>query len=141
MGHIHCVKSVRIRSYSGPYFPEFGLSTDQNNSEYRHFLCSDNLSVQSMFTLITSASLKYIIKLKKSPGKNCLGYLGYTYDLNLETFCYKAIYIRSYKNFIKDEIIHFKRFLYKPLAQQHLFNMFLHFRLILSCIMLKNHQT
>ena len=41
----HCVKSVGIRSYSGPYFLAFGLkkireNTDQNNSEYRHFLCS-----------------------------------------------------------------------------------------------------
>ena len=33
----HWVKSVHIRSYSGPYFPAFGL----NNSEYRHFLRSD----------------------------------------------------------------------------------------------------
>ena len=24
----HCVKSVRIRSYSGPYFPGFGLNTE-----------------------------------------------------------------------------------------------------------------
>ena len=31
------VKSVRIRSYSGPYFFAFGLNTDQNNSEYGHF--------------------------------------------------------------------------------------------------------
>ena len=23
----HCVKCVRIRSYSGPYFPAFGLNT------------------------------------------------------------------------------------------------------------------
>ena len=37
---IHCVKSVRIRSYSGPYFPPFRLNTDQNNSEYGHFLRS-----------------------------------------------------------------------------------------------------
>ena len=28
---LHCVKRVRIRSYSGPYFPEFVLNTDQNN--------------------------------------------------------------------------------------------------------------
>ena len=34
----HCVKSVPVRSYSGLYFPAFGLNTDQNNSEYRHFL-------------------------------------------------------------------------------------------------------
>ena len=50
----HCVKCVRIRSYSGPHFPAFGLNSerygvsllysvqmrenaDQNNSEYGHF--------------------------------------------------------------------------------------------------------
>ena len=52
----HCVKNVRIRSFSGPYFPAFGLNTarytspyaiqmrentDQKNSEYRHFSRSD----------------------------------------------------------------------------------------------------
>ena len=26
--HLHCVKSVRIRSYSGPHFPTFGLNMD-----------------------------------------------------------------------------------------------------------------
>ena len=30
---LHCIKSVRIRSYSGPHFSAFGL----NNSEYGHF--------------------------------------------------------------------------------------------------------
>ena len=34
--HYHCIKSVRIRSYSGQYFSAFGL----NNSEYEHFLHS-----------------------------------------------------------------------------------------------------
>ena len=38
---IHCVKSIRIRSYSGPFFPTFGLNTDQNNSEYGLFLRCD----------------------------------------------------------------------------------------------------
>ena len=49
----HCLKSVRIRRYSGPHFPAFGLNTerysvspysvrmqknvDHNNSEYGHF--------------------------------------------------------------------------------------------------------
>ena len=33
----HCVRSVRIWSFSGPYFPAFGLNTDQKNSEYEHF--------------------------------------------------------------------------------------------------------
>ena len=50
----HCVKVVRIRSYSGPYFPRIGLNTDispysvrmwentdQNNSEYAYFLRSE----------------------------------------------------------------------------------------------------
>ena len=26
---LHCVKSVRIRSYSGPHFPTFGLNTER----------------------------------------------------------------------------------------------------------------
>ena len=39
--NIHCVKIVRIRSYSVLYFPTFGLNTDQNNCEYGHFFRSD----------------------------------------------------------------------------------------------------
>ena len=35
--YLHCVKSVRIRSYSGSHFPTFGLNTDQNNPKYGHF--------------------------------------------------------------------------------------------------------
>ena len=27
--YIHCVKSVQIRSFSGPYFPAFGLNTER----------------------------------------------------------------------------------------------------------------
>ena len=38
--YLDCTKSARIPSYSGPYFPAFGLNTDQNNSEYGHFLRS-----------------------------------------------------------------------------------------------------
>ena len=38
---IDCVKHVRIWSYPGPYFPAFGLNTDQRNSEYGHFSRSD----------------------------------------------------------------------------------------------------
>ena len=48
---LHCVKCVRIRSFSGPHFPTFGLNieryclysvlmwgnADQNNFEYGHF--------------------------------------------------------------------------------------------------------
>ena len=63
----HCVKSVRIRSFSGPYCPTFGLNTercsvslriqsdrmeentDQKNSEYGHFLRSISLSKPIIF--------------------------------------------------------------------------------------------
>ena len=38
----HCVKSVHVQSYSGPYFPAFGLNKDRNNSEYRHFSRSED---------------------------------------------------------------------------------------------------
>ena len=32
------MKNIRIRSYAGLYFPAFELNTEQNNSEYGHFL-------------------------------------------------------------------------------------------------------
>ena len=31
----HCVKSVRIRSYSGPHFPAFGLNTERYEVSHR----------------------------------------------------------------------------------------------------------
>ena len=33
----HYVKGVHFQSFSGPYFPAFGLHTDQKNSEYGQF--------------------------------------------------------------------------------------------------------
>ena len=36
----HCAKSVRIRSFSGPYSVPMRDNTDQKNSEYGHFSCS-----------------------------------------------------------------------------------------------------
>ena len=36
----HCLKSNRIRSYFGPYFPAFWLNMGHNNSEYGNFLLS-----------------------------------------------------------------------------------------------------
>ena len=36
--NIHCNKSARIRSYSGPYLIQMRENTDQNNSKYEHFL-------------------------------------------------------------------------------------------------------
>ena len=37
--HIHCVKSVRIQSYSGPHFPRITPNTD---TFYAVILCADN---------------------------------------------------------------------------------------------------
>ena len=31
-GYSHCVKSARIRSFSGPYSPAFGLNTIYSNT-------------------------------------------------------------------------------------------------------------
>ena len=33
--YTHCVKSIRIRSYSGPYFPAFGLNTERYSVSLR----------------------------------------------------------------------------------------------------------
>ena len=29
VSNLHCVKTVRVRSYSGPYIPAFGLNTER----------------------------------------------------------------------------------------------------------------
>ena len=58
---VHCVKCVRIRRYSGPYFLAFGLNTDQNNSEYRHFLHSGTHLKTSTCYSATTLIYQYII--------------------------------------------------------------------------------
>ena len=78
---MQCVKSVRIPSNSGPYFPAFGLNTeitsivrmqentDQNNSEYGHFSHSDGdiqillllFRVSKCFTNYVSTGRKYLL--------------------------------------------------------------------------------
>ena len=35
MAGYHCVESVRIRSYSGPHFPAFGMNTERNGVSLR----------------------------------------------------------------------------------------------------------
>ena len=67
-GNTHCVKIVRIRSFSGPYFPAFWLNTvqmrentEQKNSEYRHFLRSDQNNVGSKI-----ANYNYITKFSRA---------------------------------------------------------------------------
>ena len=44
---LHCVKSVRIRSFSTSHFPAFGINMDQKNSEYGHF--SRSVTLNSLF--------------------------------------------------------------------------------------------
>ena len=40
----HCMKSLRVLSFSGPYFHEFGLNADQKNSQYGHFSRNEYVS-------------------------------------------------------------------------------------------------
>ena len=78
----HCVKSVLIRSYSGPHFPAFGLNTerysvvspnsvrlreneDQNNSEYGHFYAvfkTCPLCLNEKLLIATSPDQKQLLK-------------------------------------------------------------------------------
>ena len=51
---INCIQGVRIRSYSGPYFPAFGL----NNPEYGHVSRSNcNIFVSKTFTMVRFMTL------------------------------------------------------------------------------------
>ena len=35
MNKMHCMKSVRVWSYSGPHFPEFGVNTERYSVSFR----------------------------------------------------------------------------------------------------------
>ena len=66
------MKSVRIRSYSGPHFPAFGLKTeryfvlaDKYNPEYGHFLRSE------LHTFLFSFVLKKASELYSEPSQSC----------------------------------------------------------------------
>ena len=58
----HCVKSVRIRSFSGPYFPAFGLNTpylsvfSPNTGKYR----PEKLRIRTLFTQCQTNVQKHI---------------------------------------------------------------------------------
>ena len=97
---VHCLKSVPFWSYSGPYFPTFGLNTeryrvslriqsgcgkirsispysvrmgentDQNNSEYGHFLHSGNLLKIAFFRNLVNITTSNIAWLYFSKS-NC----------------------------------------------------------------------
>ena len=59
----HCVKSVRIRSYSGPDFPAFGLNTERY-CEYEHFLrraSQANSSYLASTTYILRTYLNFLL--------------------------------------------------------------------------------
>ena len=64
-------KSVQIRSFSGPYFPVFGLNmeiygvqirenTDQKNSVFGQFLRSESYETKSYEILEKLLSLRYL---------------------------------------------------------------------------------
>ena len=52
------LESVRILSFSGPYFSAFGLNTDQKISEYGHF----SRSIVNDFSYMFDKYLKYAFK-------------------------------------------------------------------------------
>ena len=75
----HCVKSDRIRSFSGPYFPAFVLNTDQKNGYFSG-------SVRILFDIFSTLFLRF-----KNYAK--------------EPVCYKKIQTKSNK--ILAEVIYF----------------------------------
>ena len=81
----HCVKSVRIRSFPGWYFPTFGLNTDQKNFEYERFSRSNNF--QSLLLILNQSNqfLQFFITD-----------FGYIFVLKRDEHCVKRVRIRSY---------------------------------------------
>ena len=58
----HCVKSVRIQIYSGPYFPKFGI----NRERYPFRIQSECGEIRAIITPNTFQALYYFKKNEKS---------------------------------------------------------------------------
>ena len=66
---LHCVKNVRVRSFSGPYLVEMCENTDQKNSEYGRFsgiACSNDFLDMTTELVIWNHDIGNILKLKIS---------------------------------------------------------------------------
>ena len=56
--NLHCVKSLRIRSFFGPFFPAFGLNTerysisDRFQSEYEKIRARKTLNTDFLHTVL-----------------------------------------------------------------------------------------
>ena len=83
----HCIKSVPIRSYSGPYFHPMGLNTDENNSECGHFLRSKSpLFFQSSFLpWIELCIFEIVAYIFNMPSIWLTMLIGTSFEINLET--------------------------------------------------------
>ena len=93
VSYLQCLKSVRIRSYSGPQ--KYG-NTDQNNSEYEHFLRITYYYLHSSQMLTFFQSSKKLDQSKK----NCFSLAG-----RMLLFCALILIsaYRSVENLWKEE--------------------------------------
>ena len=92
----HCVKSVRIRSYSGPCFPAFGLNTDSLRIQFKGWKIRTRitpntdtfLAVWCNFWIITLHSLQKIILVRLVSWP--------LHIINVLCFRLKRFYFRTY---------------------------------------------
>ena len=97
----HCVKSVGIRSYCGPYSVRMQEYTDQNNSEYEYFSRSVCLKKYfGIFQLLLKENV--FAKLWLTPKGNLLAQEGwpmrwrYCINLDLEIYSWSCIKTKFY---------------------------------------------
>ena len=56
---VHCMKSVRIQSYSGSYFPAFGLNTVHIQSECGKILTRITPNTDTFYAVVESQNFGY----------------------------------------------------------------------------------
>ena len=64
----HCVKSVRIQSYSGPHFPAFGLNTERYRVSFRIQSECGKMRIRITPNTDTFHAVKFINKLQNYYG-------------------------------------------------------------------------
>ena len=75
MQNIHCVKSVRIRCFSEPYFPAFGLNTERYFVSLRIYSEIGKIRTRktpnkvTFHAVVITTKLTHFMSMFKRPGK------------------------------------------------------------------------
>ena len=92
---VHCVKRARIRSFSGPYFPEFGLNMERYSASFRIQSDCGKIRIRKTPNTGTFYAVMFIFSLNNAPclPVRCMYYVQWT--------CYHRVWSTAQQIFLR----------------------------------------